>query len=156
TLDPVELGRKLASRPPGVAQAAIAAMDAWALIRRYQEGGVPGARRLLAAARAADADPWRNRLRDALEHNDLEAFPPPAEAKAPGEEGPISRWLLGYSLEVLGDHTRAVGVLRQVQRAYPGDLWLNVELGMVLLEGKRRGPGTAKAVFDNRIDAKYQ
>ena len=65
-----EAGARLAASPVAVELAG--ALDQWIFIRR--ERPTPrrnspeddGVRQLLAVAKAADPDPWRNRLRDAL------------------------------------------------------------------------------------------
>src|SRR5262249_13764353 len=69
-LDPGGAAEPLRSRPINVLLAA--ALDDWAYVRRLL--GLPGWRWLLAVARAADPDPWRDRLRDALETDDPRAL----------------------------------------------------------------------------------
>ncbi len=151
TGDFVAFGKRLGARPRSVAQAAAAALDAWAVVRgsRTQPDDVDGEarfRRLLQAARAADPDPWRDALRDALERRDLEAYRRLALDWEKSHQGPVSLWLLGFALERRGDHDRALEVLKRAQQMYPGDYWLNVELGLALLGGKRSGPGTTRSV----------
>jgi serine/threonine-protein kinase len=65
-LEPAEAAARIRARPEEVAAALTAAMDDWALERRAR-GREAGWRRLLAAARAADSDPWRDRVRAHLE-----------------------------------------------------------------------------------------
>ena len=50
------------------------------------------------------------------------------------ELGPISLRLLGSALRrnSVGDLTVAESVLRRAQQLYPGDVWINHELGKVL------------------------
>src|SRR5262249_1181633 len=50
------------------------------------------------------------------------------------ELGPISLHLLGSEAEstINGDFTVAESVLRRAQQLYPGDVWINHELGKVL------------------------
>ena len=64
-LDPTTAGRVLASSPAAADLAS--ALDRWAFLRRGRIlGDAAGADRLVAVARVADPDPWRNRLRDTL------------------------------------------------------------------------------------------
>ena len=144
-LDPVDIGEHLATRPPAVARAAAAALDAWAIIRRSlaaRRGADTGFafQRLTAAARAADPDPWRNRLRDVLERGDQDAASRLAEDKDLDRQGPGDLWLLGVILELHGQGARALDVFRRGQRHHPGDFWLNHALGMALLGGERVRP----------------
>jgi serine/threonine-protein kinase len=148
--DPAAIGRQLAARPRSVAQAAAVSLDTWAVVRRsldqrrdIDHAAVAG--RLMTAARAADPDPWRNRLRDALDRRDLEVYRRLAQDKDLAQRGPVSLWLLGHGLEFLGDRPSALDVLYRARRAYPGDYWLNGELGLALLGGRRRGTGAQQS-----------
>ena len=97
---PEEVGRSIARRPARVALALATAIDDWAALR-YEHGGRELAARLIAAARVADPDPWRGRLRSALlepRESRLDGPPglcpvgPPARAAArdprPARQGP--------------------------------------------------------------------
>ena len=97
------------------------------------------ARHLSAVAKAADPDPWRCRLRDALdlEATDREraraAFEELA-ATAPEEalhRESISR--LAYALGHLGERETATALLRRAQRAHPDDFWINYDLARSLM-----------------------
>ncbi len=136
-----------------VALAAASALDTWAVVRRYvdrvrPQGADPdGARRLLAAARAADPEPWRNALRDSLAAGDADALLRLADDPQLERRGPVGLWLLGHSLEMTGAHARALEVLRRARRTYPEDYWLNVELGLAALEGVRSGLGATSSWY---------
>ncbi|HEV3164911.1 MAG TPA: protein kinase, partial [Isosphaeraceae bacterium] len=99
---PQAMRERLAARPAAVREAVVTALDAWSVVRSDEAGS----KRVLNAARAIDSDdPWHNQLRDALERKDLQGFRRLAQ-RAPelAKQGPVSLWLLGHSLEVLGDH----------------------------------------------------
>ncbi len=66
-LPPAEAGARINARPAAVAVVLASALDDWAVVRRDKRRDRPGADRLSQAARVADPDPWRNRLRDALD-----------------------------------------------------------------------------------------
>jgi eukaryotic-like serine/threonine-protein kinase len=152
TVDPVAVGKRLAARPREITRAAAGALDAWALVRRglTSPGDAAGwavFRNLLAVARAADPDPWRDALHDSLSRSD-----PAPLIQLAGEPGleqhdPIMLWFLGYGLEVLGEHDRALDVLTRARRAHPGDFWLNTELGLVCMGVKRSGPAATSSLI---------
>ena len=61
SLDPLAAGRLLSASP--VAPELASALDQWAILRRGRVlRDLAGADRLVAVARAADPDPWGNRL----------------------------------------------------------------------------------------------
>ena len=106
------------------------ALDFWSSMRRRSgDTGPPDWKRLLAVAKLADPDPWRNGLRDALQGRDRKALEAlEASADVPSLS-PATLHLLGYALSDVGAADRAVSLLRRAQRQYPGDLWLNDALG---------------------------
>ncbi len=151
-LDPVAMGKRLAARPREITRAAAGALDAWALVRRglISPGDASGwalFQNLLAVARAADPDPWRDALHDSLSRSDPAPLLRLADAPALEQHDPIMLWFLGYGLEVLGEHNQALDVLRRAQRAHPGDYWLNTELGLVCMEVKRSGPAATSSLI---------
>jgi serine/threonine-protein kinase len=145
--DPSVVGEHIARRPPAVAHAAAAALDAWAIIRRGlsapDDTGARGAvQRLTTAARLADPNTWRDALRDAIDRGQLESFRRLAQDPDLERQPPVGLWLLGLALEMSGQTPTALEVLRRARRANPDDYWLNAELGTALLGVKRMGPGT--------------
>jgi tetratricopeptide (TPR) repeat protein len=111
----------------------VAALDDWASSTRE------ASRRawLLKAARKADPDPWRNRLRDAVEKRDRKALQALAADAAMPAQPAATLVVLANRLGLLGDADNAVAVLRQAQRRHPGDFWVNHDLASWLL---RLGP----------------
>jgi tetratricopeptide (TPR) repeat protein len=112
----------------------IAALEDWTFLRPRAER--PGMADLLAIARLADPDLWRDRLRNALEHRDsksLEALGRDLEV-----EGlpPATLVCLAKALASLDRAPLAVQVLRRAQRRYSGDFWINHELGYHLRRSK--------------------
>ena len=132
-----EAGKQIRGRAPAVAMAVAAALDDWASIR----SGKPGAA-LSAVARVADPDPWRNGLREALNHPDKAARLASLHdlaRSAPYETlGPVSLNLLGGALMAAGDAAGAEGVLRRAQHRHPGDVWINFDLAGSLERLARR------------------
>ena len=129
-LPPADAGARIAAAP--IAAEMVDALDQWAFVRRVANPrDASKARHLSAVAKAADPDPWRCRLRDALdlEATDREraraAFEELA-ASAPEEvlhRESISR--LAYALGHLGERETETALLRRAQRAHPDDFWIN-------------------------------
>jgi serine/threonine protein kinase/Flp pilus assembly protein TadD len=107
------------------------ALDIWSFARRRAgSAGVPDWKQLLEVAEAADPDDRRNQLRAALRHDDrrtLEALAASADVR---RLPPETLTLLGKTLgDSLKAPEQAVALLRQAQRQYPADLWINDALG---------------------------
>jgi eukaryotic-like serine/threonine-protein kinase len=137
-----EIGARIKARPASVALTLAAALDDWARVRREKRHDRKGAERLAQAARSADPDPWRNRLRDALDAaegqkrlNTLRELAGSAQAD---DLPAVSLDLLGMALREAGDPQRAEAVLRRAQRRHPGDVWLNYNLAECLVKLARR------------------
>ena len=87
---------------------------------------------LLAVAKLADPDPWRNQLREAVERRDSKGLEALAAAAKTQLLKPGNLFLLGVALiNDVGVH-QAVDFLHRAQRQYPGDLWINDALGALL------------------------
>ncbi len=109
----------------------VAAVDDWAL--RVKEPAHWAW--LLAVARAADSDPWRDRLRDEKAWQDREALERLAREAKVSELSPQILGVLGVLLPQCG--ADAVPLLTAAQRRHPSDFWLNFELGLALYQAKR-------------------
>jgi len=142
SLRPAEAGAKIRDRPKATRVALAAALDHWAVVRRGRRGDQTGARRLTEAARLADPDPWRNRLREVLQSSAsperLSNMKNLAKSARMEESPAESLLLLGATLLDMGDPTGAGAVLREGQRLYPGDVWLNFTLAECLERLSRR------------------
>ena len=110
TLAPEQAGAIIRAKPAAVAQALAAAIDDWAAVRRDLRQDGPGAGRLVQVARIADADPWRNRLRSALETPDKQARM--KSARRTGKRGQDRGTRAGF--------TRLVGVSPAGRAGFPG------------------------------------
>jgi len=132
---PEAIGAKLRARLAAI-DGAVAALDDWALERRAGKQSVSPWRRPLEAARAADPDPFRNRVRGALLQSDTKArevelrtlASDPAAAGLP----PSSALLLAAALRDLSAGDLAVSLLRAVTVRHPQDVWANYELAALL------------------------
>jgi serine/threonine protein kinase/tetratricopeptide (TPR) repeat protein len=132
-LDPQEAGERL--RSSSIRMELAAALDDWAWLRRGLRSG--GWQQQLAVARAADPDPWRGRLRDALEKEDPRALDQIAAAVSSDELPPATAVLLARLAFGTPAAGRAAEVLRQVRQRHPADFWVNHELGRLCAHGLR-------------------
>jgi serine/threonine protein kinase/Flp pilus assembly protein TadD len=111
-----------------------AALDHWALIRKWQHRELD-AQRLLTIARAVDKDYWRDRVRDALQVADRESkkLLELAAVAPPHELLPATLVLLGTALESGDRRDEAFEFLSKAQRKYPNDFWINWRLASCAL-----------------------
>jgi len=134
---PDQVGAKLHFRPAAV-DPAVAALDDWALERRAGKQPVARWRRPLEAARAADPDPFRDRVRAAILQSDTKARESELRAlasdRAAAELPPPSALLLAAALRDLKAFEPAVALLRAVTGRHPQDVWANYELAVTLQE----------------------
>jgi tetratricopeptide (TPR) repeat protein len=96
-------------------------------------------RHLLTVADIIDPDPWRNRLRSVLRHKGQDnAALRDLAASAPVQKLPSSNLaLLGSELRITGALEEGNEVLRRAQQRFPGDFWINFELGRCLHESNQ-------------------
>jgi len=139
---PEAAGRALATSP-AVAELANA-LDNWAFLRRGPVLQDPaGGARLVAAARTADPDPWRNRLRDTLGRTEgdparkLEVLERLAATANVDHLPGASVTRLAAALAFLGRRDTAIALLRRAQASHRNDFWVNADLGRELLAADR-------------------
>jgi serine/threonine protein kinase/tetratricopeptide (TPR) repeat protein len=118
-LDPTDVGARLRARDIRVELAA--ALDGWAAVLQGQGNG--RWRALLAAARVADPDPFRQRVRDAARRTDGNELADLAAADQAAE-------LPAPTLFLLANHPGlpvrpAVAMLRKAQQRRREDFWIN-------------------------------
>jgi serine/threonine-protein kinase len=135
-LEPAEFARRLRRQGEPAAIELSAFLDDWSDVRRQARRPVAAWRRPLEAARRADPEPYRDRLRAILLAEDrksqvealkaLAAAPEAAELPAP------TAVLLGTILFHLGQGEAAVALLRTAAGRFPGDVWVNYALATAL------------------------
>jgi serine/threonine protein kinase/tetratricopeptide (TPR) repeat protein len=138
-LDTAEAAKRLRATTVWVEGAA--ALDLWAQLMTSSGRDNGPSKRLLAIAVAADPDPLRVRVRQALARYDLPALTRLA-ADSPAEGLPPSTAiLLGRVLVAAGRDRAGPGleVMRRAQRQHPGHFWLNHTLahGLETAQPKR-------------------
>jgi serine/threonine protein kinase/Flp pilus assembly protein TadD len=129
-LDAQQAGERMRSRSIGMHLAA--AVDDWAYLRR--ELGRNDWHSLLVVSRTADPNPWRDRLRDALEGKDPKVLEELASSDPGDDLPPATAVLLSRITRKTATAERAVQLLRQVQRRHPDDFWVNHQLAYCLWE----------------------
>ena len=130
-LTAAEAGARIAARRP--AAELVSVLDEWIFARRDVEGDLDGAQRLVEVASAADPDPWRTRVREALATQDLRDLQGLADVIDLNAVPAITAQRLGTGLCLMGDAERGVALLRQLQRRNPGDFWIARDLSTFLL-----------------------
>jgi tetratricopeptide (TPR) repeat protein len=132
---PAGVGAWVADRARSVELASY--LDDWAEVRRRASGPEASWRRLVQAARLADPDPWRNRLRAHLEASKEEASQAVCtladDDRALEAQPAVSLILLAAFLrDRAHDPGRAARVLRRAWTRFPSDFWVNVGLAWIM------------------------
>ena len=132
----------------------MAALDDWAACAtdRDQQAWV------LAVVRQADPDPWRDRVRDPATWDDPAALRDLADRAPVAEQSPQLLAVLGARLRA--KKLDAVRFLERVASAYPGDFWVNVEMGNALCDQSKPGEAigyyrTALALRPETVSLRY-
>jgi tetratricopeptide (TPR) repeat protein len=134
-LTPAEAAARIRERP--IQNKLAAALDHWAFFRR-EHGDAAAWQRLVEIAQLADPDPRRNRLRDAVRDQDVKGLKALAAESDVADLPAPTVLLLGDALAKVGARPEAEQVLRQAQRQYPGDFWINHTLAYYLLDVRSR------------------
>ena len=161
-LPPEDAARRI--RATGIPLALVAALDDWVGVRKRRAERArrlpdaaadtpkaPDWKRLFAMAQAADPDPVRARVREAVFANDLPRLRE-LSGHADMDSWPIQTLqLLWNSLGTAGDVERAVLFLTEVQRIHPRDFWVQYDLGLWLGRMKPRRSEEAARCFATAV-----
>jgi tetratricopeptide (TPR) repeat protein len=124
-------------RSSRIAQNLVVAVDDWSAMLKDQSAR----EHLRAVARAADDDPWRNRLRDLRGARDTAGLAALARDPAALAQPPATIHLLAMQLA----EKDRIGLLRAAQPLHPTDFWINHNLGVALMHQGRSGATDAVA-----------
>ena len=106
---------------------------------------------LLRTAQGIDPDPYRGRIREALESADLSSqaavLRKLAEEPTAGQLAPSSATLLASALVSSGDMAAAVALLKRSVERNPSDLWVNYDLATYLKASSPSQPDEAIRYF---------
>ena len=122
-LPPQDAAERIRAKPRGVREALAAALDNWAW-----QAEPPDKARLQVIARAADADPRRNAIRDAVARGDVQRLRQLARDLDLAHQPTATLLRLGEALRQAGEFDEVVALLQQAQRLHPGDFWISQDL----------------------------
>ncbi|HEY7120494.1 MAG TPA: hypothetical protein VH475_28175 [Tepidisphaeraceae bacterium] len=122
-LDPAEAGERIRSH--SIQRQLVTALDHWASLLGNRKERV---KQLLAVARVADPDPWRERLRDFLDGKDGKALNELVASDHLDELQPATAVVLVRLTLKTPEAERVAILLRQLQQRHPNDFWVNHEL----------------------------
>jgi serine/threonine protein kinase/tetratricopeptide (TPR) repeat protein len=146
-----QIAAKVRERPVAVELAASLDQFVQTHILSGKREDDPHCRKLMAAARLADLDPWRDQARLAWERNDLTKLDQLAQSSSVYDLPPATLRTIGHILFFCfknnspGETARKF--LRKVQRRHPDDLMLNLMLGSSLLYNKPTAPDEAAGFY---------
>ncbi len=119
------------SRAP-IREQLVAALDDWAVSLTGDAEHSRTHAALLAAAQAADPDPWAKRFRDASLWGDPAALMKHVTAAPLGRLSPALLYTISVVLEKGGPRAAAVAFLRNAQALHPTDFLLTLQTGQLL------------------------
>jgi serine/threonine protein kinase/Flp pilus assembly protein TadD len=140
-LEPAEAAQRI--RASAIHPSLVAAIDDWTWVRSAT--GIHGHKHLRAVARFADADVWRNRLRDAAERGDTKLLEDLTDHPDVVSQPPSTLVVLGRTLlwnELTSDAPQPLSaltwakvakMLEAAQLRHPDDFGLNLLLNSALL-----------------------
>src|SRR5262249_37150202 len=106
-----------------------AALDGWVAVLRAEGRNVWRDR--LAAARAADPDPFRDRVREAVARGDRKALEVLAAVDEVTDLPPPTLALMAQVLRGLRARDQSLALVTKAQRRHPGDFWVNYNLAIL-------------------------
>jgi serine/threonine protein kinase/Flp pilus assembly protein TadD len=131
-MTPTQAADGLCRLPPTVRATLMAALDHWLILARYLKA--EEATWLERVLSASDPDPWRQGMRAARLRDDRQALEKLAREVEVATQPPEALFVLAKGLRQRGAREAAVALLRRAQEAYPGDFWVNHDLGIALQE----------------------
>jgi tetratricopeptide (TPR) repeat protein len=142
-LDPQDAAGSI--KASAIREILVIALDDWVFVKPKADSA--GRERLLTVVRLADADAWRQRLRDPGRQKDRAALEELARSPEVNNQPPSILVHLGKYLAQVDGWSASVEVLEQGQRRHPGDFWVNYALAMSLSEQKSPRPAQAIGYF---------
>jgi hypothetical protein len=136
-IEPDAAAQRLRGCPQRVRTAIVTALDDWGQLAG--KAGTEQQEWLGKLVRAVDADPWRNRLRDALLRTDRKALEKLAASADALVQPSATLLLLAEGLLRSGDRASALTLLRRAQRQHPEEFWICLRMANLLsLDNRHR------------------
>ena len=135
--DGPDAGRSLRDSP--MRENLLGVLDAWA--QPKDESDKPRVK-LLALADAADESVWRRAFRSAVVREDVPEMKRLAALEEAAAQSPTVLAWLGKELRQRQAAPESEALLRRAQVKYPGEFWINYELGVTLARRSRRPEAT--------------
>jgi serine/threonine-protein kinase len=135
---PTAAAAAVRARPAAVAVAVAAALDDWAAVLRKQPNEEKRAERLVAVARNADPDRYRDQLRATLLEKDARLQRETWRrlgSDPQAHDQPVQSIVLLARLLATSAPAVATELLRAAQQRFPADVWVNFELAQLLNSG---------------------
>jgi serine/threonine-protein kinase len=130
-IPPEQAAARIGQRPAQVRSRIIGVLDDWQSLL-WEPGDTATRRWVEAVLSAADPDPWRQRLRAEQAKNDQRELQRLADEVDVSKQPPWTLMLLGMRLRTGGSPRQGLALMRRAQGQYPGDFWVNFELGYQL------------------------
>jgi len=142
SMTPEQAAQWIGRRPPQIHLIVLIAVDNWIdLVSRFAKQGAESHQQLAwlkGLVRAADSDPWRTRMRLAVERSDYQLLAKLADSPEVIEQAPYTLERLGRLLVDSGKRDSGIAVLRRAQQIHPGNFRINALLGFLLLTTPQR------------------
>jgi tetratricopeptide (TPR) repeat protein/serine/threonine protein kinase len=138
-LEPEEAAKQI--RASTIKDQLVIALDDW--VMSNWTVGRDDWQRLLAIARRADSDPWRDNFREVFGRQDAKALKSMAREQGFLSQPASSALMLQAALVNTDQVSLGIDVLHRAQRRYPDDFWLNQALAIDLMKLKKARPGEA-------------
>jgi serine/threonine protein kinase/tetratricopeptide (TPR) repeat protein len=132
---PAKAAEILNDRSPAVQAILLVALEDWLELARKDKG--VEVKWLEEVLGLADSDPWRKRVRSARKRRERPTLEKLAEDVQVSTQPPQALILLQRALLALGDQEQSVALLKRAHETFPGDFWINHELGIALQTGPR-------------------
>jgi serine/threonine-protein kinase len=150
-LAPAEFARRLRHRPAAVVIEVSAFLDDWSASRLAAKRSVAAWRKPIEAARLADPDPYRDRLRTILlaenRRPEVETLKALVDAPEAADLPAPTAVLLGRTLGALDETEAAVSLLRRAAGRNPDDVWINYQLAQTLNSLRPSSPEEAARYY---------
>ena len=156
TLSVEEAAKRITARG-AIAAAVLPALDDWVAIRSVGTDQA-ATRRLIDLLDAADADPWRQKVRSALVRKDWPALEDLVRSPDVDHQTAATLSFLSAACRANGKPLLEIVVLRRAQWKYPADYWINHRLGVGLIwlqapDDVREGIGFLRAAVALRPES---